>query len=114
MMRTLSKPSTARCTLEHHTAFLLAAGQSAGGVRLAEVVGGAFAHDGANRLLNREQFCPRDLFEEARPLTALAGGTLSVDDTVLEKPSSQEGKVGLVGYFWSAARWAKPSRDCVW
>ena len=32
----------------------------------------------------------------------LAGGTLSVDDSVLEKPYSQEGKVDLVGSFWSS------------
>jgi SRSO17 transposase len=31
----------------------------------------------------------------------LEGGTLSVDDTVLDKPYSQEGKTELVGYFWS-------------
>src|SRR4051794_1407082 len=29
------------------------------------------------------------------------GGTLSVDDTILDKPYSQEGKTELVGYFWS-------------
>jgi hypothetical protein len=100
-MRTLNKPSTAKCTLEHYTAFLLAEPQSAGCVRLAEVVGGAFAHDAANRFLNREAFSGRDLFEEARPLLDLEGGTLSVDDTVLDKPYSQEGKPELVGYFWS-------------
>ena len=101
-MRVLTKPSTALCTLDHYTAFLLAESQSAGCVRLAEVSGGEFAHDAANRFLNREQFSPRDLFEEARPLMALEGGTLSVDDSVLEKPYSQEGKVDLVGYFWSS------------
>ena len=37
---TLSKPSTALCTLEHYTAFLLAEAQSAGCVRLSEVSGG--------------------------------------------------------------------------
>jgi DDE superfamily endonuclease len=100
-MRTLSKPSTAKCTLEHYTAFLLAEPQSAGCVRLAEVAGGAFAHDAANRFLNREDFGGRDLFEEARPLMDLEGGTLSADDTVLDKPYSQEGKTELVGYFWS-------------
>jgi hypothetical protein len=46
-------------------------------VRLAEVAGGAFAHDAANRFLNREDFRGRDLFEEARPLLDLEGGTLS-------------------------------------
>jgi hypothetical protein len=100
-MRTLSKPSTAKCTLEHYTAFLLAEPQSAGCVRLAEVTGGEFAHDAANRFLNREEFSGRDLFEEARPLLNLEGGTLSVDDTVLDKPYRQEGKTELVGYFWS-------------
>ena len=40
-MRTLSKPSTAKCTVEHYAAFLLAEPQSAGCVRLAEVAGGA-------------------------------------------------------------------------
>jgi hypothetical protein len=100
-MRTLSKPSTAKCTLEHYTAFLLAEPQSAGCVRLAEVTGGEFAHDAANRFLNREAFSGRDLFEEARPLMDLEGGTLSVDDTVLDKPYSQEGKTERVGYFWS-------------
>ena len=101
-MRALTKPSTALCTLEHYTAFLLAESQSAGCVRLAEISGGEFAHDAANRFLNREQFSPEDLFEEAKPLMALEGGTLSVDDSVLEKPYSQEGKVDLVGYFWSS------------
>ena len=101
-MRVLSKPSTARCTLEHYTAFLLAESQSAGCVRLAEVSGGEFAHDAANRFLNREEFNAKDLFDEARSLMMLEGGTLSVDDTVLEKPHSQEGKVDLVGYFWSS------------
>jgi hypothetical protein len=100
-MRVLSKPSTAACTLEHYTAFLLAESQSAGCVRLAEVSGGGFAHDAANRFLNREEFSPKDLFEEVRAQIVLAGGTLSVDDTVLDKPYAQEGKTDLVGYFWS-------------
>jgi hypothetical protein len=100
-MRTLSKPSTAKCTLEHYTAFLLAEAQSAGCVRLSEVSGGEFAHDAANRFLNREEFSPRDLFEEVRPLLELEGGILSVDDTALDKPYSQEGKTDLVGCFWS-------------
>ena len=100
-MRTLSKPSTAKCTLEHYTAFLLAEAQSAGCVRLSEVSGGEFAHDAANRFLNRETFSPKDLFEDSRARIVLDGGILSVDDTVLDKPHSQEGKTDLVGYFWS-------------
>jgi hypothetical protein len=111
-MRTLSKPSTAK-SLEHYTAFLLAEPHSAGCVRLAEVSDGEFAHDAVNRFLNREAFSGKDLFEEARPLLDLEGGLLSVDDTVLDKPYSQEGKTELVGYFWSgkhgrAGEWKKP------
>jgi len=98
LMRTLSKPSTAKCTVEHYTALLLAEPQSAGCVRLAEVAGGAFAHDAAKRFLNREEFSGRDLFEEARPLLNLEGGPLGGDDTVLDKPYSQEGKTELVSY----------------
>jgi hypothetical protein len=70
-MRMLNKPSTAKCTLEHYRAFLLAEAQSAGCVRLSEVSGGEFAHDAVNRFLNREAYSGRDLFEEARPLIAL-------------------------------------------
>ena len=62
-MRMRSKPSTAFCTLEHCTAFLLAESQSTGGVRLAEVSGGEFAHDAADRFHSREQFTPGDLFD---------------------------------------------------
>jgi hypothetical protein len=80
----------------------LAEPHSAGCVRLAEVAGGEFAHDAANRFLNREAFSSRDLFEEASPLLDLDGGLLGADDTVLDKPYSQEGKTELVGYFWSA------------
>ena len=110
-MRTLSKPSTAKCTLEHYTAFLLAEPRGAGCVRLAEVAGGAFAHDAANRFLNREDFSGKDLFEEARPLLELEGGSLSVDDTVLDKPYSQEGKTELVATSGAAspAAWSRAS-----
>jgi hypothetical protein len=34
----------------------------------------------------------RDLFEEARGLMDLGGGTLSVDDTVLDKPDSRKAR----------------------
>ena len=36
-----------------------------------------------------------------RALSVREGGMLSVDDTVLDKPCSQEGKTEPVGYFWS-------------
>jgi len=57
------------------------------------------SHDSVNRFLYREAYSPLDLFEEVRGTLNLKGGTLSVDDTVLDKPYSQY--MELVGYFWS-------------
>jgi hypothetical protein len=65
--------------------------------RLAEVMG--LSHDSVNRFLLRENYTPHDLFQEVKPLLTLRGGTLSVDDTVLDKPYSF--RMALVGYFWS-------------
>lgn len=65
--------------------------------RLSEVMN--ISHDSVNRFLLREDYEPRDLFNEAKRLLNPVGGTLSVDDTVLDKPYSE--KMDLVGYFWS-------------
>jgi hypothetical protein len=65
--------------------------------RLAEVMG--ISHDSVNRFLLREAYEPEDLFNEAKALLNLVGGTLSVDDTVLDKPYSR--RMALVGHFWS-------------
>ncbi len=59
----------------------------------------SISHDSVNRFLYREAYTPLDLFEEVRRSLNLKGGTLSVDDTVLDKPYSQY--MELVGYFWS-------------
>ena len=48
------------------------------------------SHDSANRFLLRESY-------EAKGNLNLIGGTLSVDESVLDKPYSQ--KMALVGYF---------------
>jgi hypothetical protein len=86
-MRTLNKPSTAKCALEHYTAFLLAEAQSAGCVRLSEVSGGEFAHDAVNRFLNREAYRARDLFEAACPLIAQKLRTVRVRDRLPDEVS---------------------------
>ena len=57
------------------------------------------AHDAFTRLLSRLEPDPADLWGEVRPLVTRAGGTLVVDDTVLDKPFAR--KMGLVGYHWS-------------
>jgi hypothetical protein len=57
------------------------------------------SHDSVNRFLWRETYTPLDLFNESKIGLNLKGGTLSVDDSVLDKPYSYN--VDLVGYFWS-------------
>jgi len=77
--------------------FLMSEPNSASCSRLAEVLG--LSHDSVNRFLLRERYEPKDLFDEALRLLDQRGGTLSVDDTVLDKPYSQH--MALVGHFWS-------------
>ena len=97
LMRVISRPSTARCTLAMYVSFLLSEPHSPTGNRLAEVM--EISHDSVNRFLLREDYTPRDLFEEVRSGLTLKGGTVSVDDSVLDKPYSQ--LMAFVGYFWS-------------
>lgn len=59
----------------------------------------SISHDSVNRFLNRESYSGRDLYNEARSTLNLKGGTLSVDDSVLDKPYSQY--MALVSHFWS-------------
>ena len=57
------------------------------------------SHDSVNRFLNREAYDGEDLFNEVKPLLNLKGGTLSVDDSVLDKPYANY--IAFIGYFWS-------------
>src|SRR5512144_1273665 len=102
MIRTLSRPSTANCTLPMYIGFLLSEPNVPSGCRLAEVM--EISHDSVNRFLQREAYTPLDLFNESKRGLELKGGTLSVDDSVLDKPYSHH--MALVGYFWSG----KPHR----
>ncbi len=43
------------------------------------------SHDSVNRFLLRESYEPIDLFNEFKQYIELVGGTLSIDDTVIEK-----------------------------
>jgi len=57
------------------------------------------SHDCVNRFLLRERYEAADLFKEALRCINPEGGTLAVDDTVLDKPYAF--KMDLVGHFWS-------------
>src|SRR5512144_1770706 len=77
--------------------FLLSEPNSPSCCRLAEVM--EISHDSVNRFLQREAYTPLDLFNESKIGLELKGGTLSVDDSILDKPYSHH--MALVGYFWS-------------
>ncbi len=57
------------------------------------------SHDSVNRFLNRESYDGKDLLNEVKPLLNLNGGTLSIDDSVLDKPYANY--IAFIGYFWS-------------
>ena len=64
--------------------FLLSEPKFCSCTRLSEVMD--ISHDSVNRFLLRESYEPKDLFDEAKRLVNLAGGTVSCDDTTLDKP----------------------------
>lgn len=97
MVREISRPSTARCTLPMYMGYLLSEPNSPSCCHLSEVMD--VSHDSVNRFLQRETYSPPDLFNEAKTGWNLKGGVLSVDDSVLDKPYSY--KRAFVGYFWS-------------
>ena len=94
MIRAISRPSSAHCTLSMYVAFLLSEPNAPSCCRLAEVM--EIAHDSVNRFLERETYTPKELFTEVKAGLNLNGGTLSVDDSVLDKPYSQH--MALGGY----------------
>jgi Transposase DDE domain len=83
-------------------AFRLSEPSAPSGCRLAEVM--EISHDRVNRCLEREAYTPEELFTEVKAGLNVKGGTLSVDDSVLDKPYRQH--MALVGYDGSG----KPHR----
>lgn len=99
-MREQSKPSTAQCDCYLYTLFLLAEPQYVSCVRLSQILE-ELSHDSVNRFLLREQYIPKDLFDEVKGELNLSGGITIVDDSVVDKPYRDLSKTELVGYLWS-------------
>lgn len=79
---------------------MLAEPKYTGCTRLANILEG-LSHDSVNRFLLRERYNPKDLFDSVKLHINLIDGTLSGDDTVIDKPYSDPSKTELIGYFWS-------------
>ena len=97
MKRNITRPSTAHCNLPMYLGFLLSEPKHVSCRRLGEVMD--ISHDSVNRFLNRESYDGEDLFNEVKSLINLSGGTLSVDDSVLDKPYAKY--IAFIGHFWS-------------
>tara|TARA_A200000113_G_scaffold215215_1_gene219349 strand:+ start:49 stop:1122 length:1074 start_codon:yes stop_codon:yes gene_type:complete len=97
MIRTVTRPPSAKCDLPIYVSFLLSEPKNTSCLRLSEVEN--MSHDSVNRFLNRETYAPSDLFDEVKKYITLEGGTLSVDDTVIDKPYANY--IAYIGYFWS-------------
>lgn len=95
-----TKPSTAHCNDEIYISYLLSDPQYTSCTRLADIIE-TISHDSINRFLERERFEPKDLFDAEKDKIELMGGTLSVDDSVLDKPYSDPSKAAFIDLFWS-------------
>ena len=95
-----SKSSTAKCNEKMYTSYLLSDPCYTSCTRLSEVMG-TVSHDSINRFLERERYEPKDLFDDESRHIEKVGGTLNVDDSVLDKPYSDPQKASLIDYFWS-------------
>jgi hypothetical protein len=81
-------------------------------VRLAGILSD-LSHDSINRFLARENYTPEDLFKEVEPKIELEGGTVSVDDMVIDKLYSDPTKAELIDYFWSGKH-KKLLKELMW
>ena len=97
MIRRTKHASTATCTLPIYIGFLMTEPNSISCTQLAETYN--ISHDSVNRFLEREDYTPHDLYQEAIQHIDNNKLIVSIDDTVLDKPYSQH--MDLVSYFWS-------------
>lgn len=82
-----------------YIAYLLSEPRKVSCVKASEVL--EVSHDEINRFLLSSHFTGKDLFEAVRAGLKLAGGVLSADDSVLDKPFTDPATTELVGYFYS-------------
>ncbi len=97
MTRAITRPPTAQCTLPMYIGFLISEPKFVSCQRVAEVLN--ISHDSVNRFLQRENYTPLDLYNEVKQNIDPCGGTLSVDDSVLDKPYAHH--ISYVGHFYS-------------
>lgn len=85
--------------IEKYIAYLMSSPTASSCVKASAVL--EVSHDEVNRFLLSGNHSGLELFRTVKDHLDLQGGTLSVDDSTLDKPYSQTANTELVGYFWS-------------
>jgi Transposase DDE domain len=85
--------------LGEYVAYLMSSPSNSSCVKASEVL--CVSHDEVNRFLLSGSFTGKDLFKSVCQSINLLGGTLSADDSVLDKPYTKQGTTELVGKFYS-------------
>jgi hypothetical protein len=85
--------------IEEYIAHLLSSPSGNSCVKAGEVL--QVSHDQITRLLNNSTYSGTDLFAKSAPQLVLEGGTLTLDDSVIDKPYSDLDANDLVAFHWS-------------
>jgi Transposase DDE domain len=85
--------------LGEYVAYLMSSPSGSSCVKASKAL--VISHDEVNRFLLSGKFDGKSLFKSVYKSLDLEGGTLSVDDSVLDKPYSKRGTTELVGKFYS-------------
>lgn len=99
-MKLKLKPTNSQCNLAIYIIFLLSEPKYISCVRLSHILEN-LSHDSINRFLITQKYEPQDLCSQVKEFILLEGGTLSVDDMVIDKSYSNHLKTELIDYFWS-------------
>ena len=88
--------------LDLYTDYLLSSFGKTTATGLSNVLDGAITHDKITRLLSENSFSSKSLWSEVKPLVrkfeSATGGCLIFDDSLLEKPYTDENEI--VGWFY--------------
>jgi hypothetical protein len=84
--------------VEEYMSYLLSSPQGSSCVQAGQVLD--VSHDQVNRFLLQGNYTGKDLYEKAVAHLITNSGTLTVDDSVLDKPYSQL-ETDLISYFYS-------------
>ena len=88
--------------LDLYTDYLLSSFGKTTATGLSNVLDGAITHDKITRLLSDNSFSSKSLWSEVKPLVrkfeSATGGCLIFDDSLLEKPYTDENEI--VGWFY--------------